>query len=60
MADRDAWWSKYLHYAWKDNGPVDRLVDWACRISPEASLETEVVDLSATSLAWMLTTSNRS
>ena len=59
MADRDAWWSRYLHYAWKDNGPVDRLVDWASSISPEASLETEAIDLSATSLAWMLTTSNR-
>ena len=59
MADRDVWWSTYLHYAWQDNGPVDRLVDWASSISPGDTLEPSVVDLAATSLAWMLTTSNR-
>ena len=59
MPDRDVWWSTYLHYAWKDNGPVERLVDWALGISREDPLEPAVVDLAATSLAWMLTTSNR-
>ena len=63
MTDRDALWSTYLHeaYTYESGGPVDRLVDWANELSMEArySLEDNVVDLAATTLAWMLTTSNR-
>ena len=59
MPDRDTWWSTYLHHAWGDNGPAERLVDWALGVAPEDTLEPAVVDLAATSLAWMLTTSNR-
>ena len=59
MPDRDAWWNIYLHKTWESEGPVDRLVDWASSISPEDVTDTEVVDLAATSLAWMLATSNR-
>ena len=59
MAERDAWWSTYLHRAWGDEGPVDRLVDWASSIKPNAQIEPAVVDLATTTLAWMLTTSNR-
>ena len=59
LAERDAWWSIYLHRAWGDEGPVDRLVDWASSIKPNAQIEPAVVDLAATTLAWMLTTSNR-
>ena len=59
MPDRDAWWSIYLHRAWGTQGPVDRLVDWASGISANDDLDAEVVDLATTTLAWMLTTSNR-
>ena len=59
MPDRDACWSTYLHHAWKTDGPVDRLVDWASNLSADNALETSVVDLAATTLAWMLTTANR-
>ena len=59
MSERDAWWSTYLHRAWGDEGPVDRLVDWAPSITPDDQIEPAVVDLAATTLAWMLTTSNR-
>lgn len=59
MPDRDMWWSTYLHRAWRDNGPVERLVDWALGVSTDDALEPAVVDLAATSLAWMLTTPNR-
>ena len=59
MPDRDAWWSTYLHNAWHTNGPVDRLVDWASNLSADDALENSVVDLAVTTLAWMLTTSNR-
>lgn len=59
MPDRDAWWSIYLHHAWGRGDAVDRLVDWASSIPPDASIEEEVVDLCAITLSWMLTTSNR-
>jgi len=59
MADRDAWWSIYLHGAWESHGAVDRLVDWASAIVPSRAMEDETIDLCAIALAWMLTTSNR-
>lgn len=59
MPDRDAWWSTYLHRAWRTHGAVDRLVDWASSVSPSATLDDEAVDLCAIALSWMLTTSNR-
>ena len=59
MPERDAWWSTYLHHIWGDEGPVDRLVEWASNISPSDTVDEEVVDLAATTLAWMLPTPNR-
>lgn len=59
MPDRDAWWSVYLHNAWGTRGAIDRLVDWASSLGPDASIDDDTVDLGATVLAWMLTSSNR-
>ncbi len=59
MPDRDTWWSTYLHRTWGDEGPVDRLVEWASNISPSEKVDEVVVDLAATTLGWMLSTPNR-
>ena len=59
MPERDSWWSTYLHRAWEAQSPVDRLIDWAFNLSCDDNIEDEVVDLAATTLAWMLTTPNR-
>ena len=59
MPDRDSWWSIYLHMTWGIKGPVDRLIDWATNLSSDDDIEDEVVDLSATALAWTFTTPNR-
>lgn len=59
MPDRDSWWSTYLYTAWETQGPVDRLVDWASNVSASDDVEETVVDLAATTLAWMFTTPNR-
>ena len=59
MPDRDSWWSIYLHRTWDTQGPVDRLVAWASALSSADDVEDSVVDLSATTLAWMFTTPNR-
>ena len=59
MPERDEWWSTYLHHSYQTNSAVDRLVDWALDPKPDSDLEDETVDLCATTLAWMLTSSNR-
>ena len=59
MAERDSRWSIYLHHTWGTKGPVDRILDWASRLPANDQIEDSVVDLAATTLAWMLTTSNR-
>ena len=59
MPDRDAWWSVYLHHAYRTEGAVDRLVDWASSLRPSISIDAEAVDLCAVALSWMLTASNR-
>jgi hypothetical protein len=59
MPDRDSWWSTYLHRAWRSQGPVDRLVDWAMGISASDVLEDSLVDLCAITLAWFFSTPNR-
>ncbi|ACY13636.1 AVAST type 2 anti-phage system protein Avs2 [Haliangium ochraceum] len=59
MPDRDAWWSISLHNAWGNHGGVDRLVDWASSLDPEAPLEDEVIELAGTALAWLFTSSHR-
>ena len=59
MADRDARWTTQIHYAWGSEGPVDRLVDWARRVVPTTEVDEQVVDLSAVTLSWLFTSSNR-
>lgn len=59
MPVRDAWWSIYLHKAWKTHGAVDRLVDWASTVTQQDAFDDGTIDLCSTALAWMLTTSNR-
>ncbi|ACY49764.1 conserved hypothetical protein (plasmid) [Rhodothermus marinus DSM 4252] len=61
MPDRDTWWSTYLHYAYSSDYPaaVHSLLDWVLAIKPNQALEDDVIDLCSTTLAWMLTTSNR-
>ena len=59
LPERDEFWSLYLHRAWESQGAVDRLVDWAWTLDPARMLETESVELAATALAWVLSSSNR-
>ena len=60
MPARDAWWSIYLHHSVSGSGPARRLLDWALMVSPTTRLDDDLVDLCAITLAWMLTTPNRS
>lgn len=59
MADRDAWWSTGLHGLWDEQSAVDRLIRWSSRLWPHSNLDDESAELTATTLAWLLTSSNR-
>lgn len=59
LAERDSWWSTFLHYQHGTPGAVDRLVDWAW--SPEAKdhIDDEAVRLCGVALTWFFTSSDR-
>ena len=59
MPDRDALWSIGLHDARGTGKSVNRLVDWAVTLSANTPIQDDVVDLAATTLAWMFSTPNR-
>ncbi|HLC28619.1 MAG TPA: AVAST type 2 anti-phage system protein Avs2 [Dehalococcoidia bacterium] len=59
MAERDVWWSISVHKLWNRQASIGRLVDWAWRMRPDDRLDEATVDLAATTLAWLCTTSNR-
>jgi hypothetical protein len=59
MAERDAWWSIFLHEQWGSEQAVDRLVEWAWDDSDKEHFEEEVIRLAGTVLAWFFTSSNR-
>ncbi|HXH48490.1 MAG TPA: AVAST type 2 anti-phage system protein Avs2 [Terriglobia bacterium] len=59
LAERDAWWSIYLHRQYGEKNAVDRLVEWAWSREDKKHIQDESIRLSAVALAWFLTTSNR-
>lgn len=59
IADRDVWWSTFLHYQYGEHGPVDRLVDWAWSNEDRGKIGEEALLLCAMALAWFLTTPDR-
>lgn len=59
MADRDAWWSVFLHEQYGEHGAVDRLVDWAWSADDKSHIADKSLRLCSMAVAWFLTTSNR-
>jgi hypothetical protein len=59
LADRDAWWSTFIHEQYKTQSAVDRLIDWTWSPLREHRMDRDAAVLFATALAWMLTSSNR-
>lgn len=61
MANRDRWWSVFLHeqFSFRESSAIDRLVNWAWSPSDKSQIDDESIWLSATALSWFLTTSNR-
>jgi hypothetical protein len=59
LAERDSWWSIFLHEQYGAHGAVDRLVDWAWSPEDKAHIADGAIRLCGIALAWFLTTSNR-
>jgi hypothetical protein len=60
LAERDEWWSVFLHRQAGQKGAVDRLVEWANSLEDKSHIDDEAIRLCAITLAWFLTTSHRS
>lgn len=58
MPDRDVAWSIPTFFMLDERGPLDRLIRWAAR-GPGVTPPEEVVELTALTLAWTLTSPNR-
>ena len=60
MPDRDEIWSTHLHWTYGEQGPIDRILDWAEKYGPETTpLDNASRSACAVVLAWFLTASNR-
>lgn len=59
MAQRDAWWSTFLHYTYNKNKSVDRLLKWGISNSTKSLINDSTLLLTGITLAWFLTTPNR-
>lgn len=59
LAERDAWWTTFLHREYGAHGAVDRLVDWAWSPDDKSHIEDRSIRLCGMALAWFLTASNR-
>ena len=59
MAERDAWWSIFLHEQYKNRGAVDRLLEWAWSPEDKSHISDESLRLCSVALIWFLTTPNR-
>ena len=61
MATRDAWWTTSLYDSLDDDrgSAVKRLVSWASSLTSDAQIDDSTIDLAATALGWLLTSSNR-
>jgi hypothetical protein len=59
MAERDAWWSIYLHRVAETEGAVARLVEWGRDGDDKSHLDDKSLLLAAVALAWFFTCSDR-
>ena len=59
LPDRDAFWTIYINGQFGATTPVKRLVDWAWSEEDKTHLSDDSIFLSAKTLSWFLTSSNR-
>lgn len=59
LADRDEGWTIYINDRFTDNTPIKRLIDWAWSDEDKSPYSDETIRLTAKTIAWFLTSSNR-
>jgi hypothetical protein len=59
LADRDAWWTIYLHSQFHEHTPVKRLIDWAWSNKDRSYISDDAIRLISKTMSWFLTSSNR-
>lgn len=59
LAERDAFWSTFIHYEYGQRHSVDRLIDWAWSNEDKTYIDDKSVELCATVIVWFFTSSNR-
>jgi hypothetical protein len=61
MAERDSWWSIFLHehYSNDDYSAIERTIDWSWSNSNKSHIDDESIRLCGVTLTWFLTSSNR-
>lgn len=59
LPDRDAFWTTKLKYKYSEDSAFRHLIDWAWDRTDKSYISDESIELVATSLCWLLTSSNR-
>jgi len=59
LADRDSWWSTWLHYQLGEHGAVDRLLDWSRPNSQRSDADDDTAELMSVALGWFLSCPDR-
>jgi hypothetical protein len=59
LADRDAWWTIYINQNFVEQSAIKRLIDWAWTTEDRSYISDESIRLSAITISWFLTSSNR-
>jgi len=59
LADRDAWWTKYLKDQFFDESAIKRLIDWSWNTNDKRHVSDESIKLTTITLAWLHTSTNR-
>lgn len=59
LAERDDFWTTFIHYEYGEKHSVDRLIDWALSNEDKSYVDNKSIRLCATAITWFLTSSNR-
>lgn len=59
LAERDGWWTIYLSGVYDGNSSIKRLIDWAWNDCDKSHISSRSIKLSAITLAWLFTSTDR-
>lgn len=63
MADRDAWWTKFIHNQYPgysdEISSIRRMIDWAWTDDKRENISDEAIRLMCQTMFWFLTSTNR-